>query len=140
MATKNFKINIQGYLRDINKSGLPSHSGVYFVYAATYKQSNNSVSIKRLIYIGESENVNYRVNNHEKYDEWKKHLLSGEDLYFSTGQVEEYYRERVEAAYIFEHQPPVNKEYKNSFPFDQTTVVSTGKTSLLNTNFTVYRT
>ena len=140
MAAKTFNINIQGYWRDANKSGLPSHSGVYFVYVSSYDQKSGKVTLNRLIYIAESEDVNARVLNHEKYNEWLKYISYGEELCYSTGQVESLYRIRVEAAYIFNHKPPVNIEYKNSFPFDLTTIISTGKTALLNTNFTVYRT
>lgn len=140
MAVQTFNVNILDYWRDINRSGIPDHSGVYFVYAATYNQNDETVSLKKLIYIGESENVNYRIQNHERYHEWRGHLLIGQELCFSTGFVESNYRHRVEAAYIFQHKPPANIEYKYTFPFDQTTIVSTGKTALLNTNFTVYRT
>ena len=140
MAAQTFNVDIQGYWRDQNKSGIPSHSGVYFVYVASYNQQTDKLTLNRLIYIGESDNVNKRIQNHEKYDEWKRYLSSGTELCFSTGQVDGDNRFRVEAAYIFKHKPPVNTEYVDSFPFDQTTVVSTGRTALLNTNFTVYRT
>jgi len=140
MATKIFNMNIQGYWRDENKSDIPSHSGVYFVYVASYNVKTNEVTLYSLIYIGESDNVNSRIQNHEKYDEWKTYLSQGQELCFSTCQIDSDYRLRVEAVYIFNHKPAVNTEYKNSFPFDQTTVVSTGVTNLLNTNFTVYRT
>jgi hypothetical protein len=46
----------------------------------------------------------------------------------------------MEAAYIFKHKPPENEEYIDSFPFDQTTVNSSGITRKLNTSFTVKRT
>ena len=140
MATQTFNIDIQGYWRDKNKSGIPKHSGVYFVYEGSYNPHNDKVTLHRLIYIGESEDVNDRIQNHEKYGEWKKYVSVGRELCFSTGEVAGIYRERVEAAFVFEHKPPVNTEYKNSFPFDQTTIVSTGMTRLLNTNFTVYQT
>lgn len=134
---KTFTNSIDGYWRDINKSGLPSHSGVYFVYSCIYNSNTNSVDIKKLLYIGESINVNNRVSNHEKYEDWKSYLNNGEELCFSTCPVESYYRERVEAAYIYKHKPPVNTEYIYDFPFDNSTIISTGKTSSLNPHFTV---
>lgn len=140
MAVQTFNVNIQGYWRDKDKSGIPNHSGVYFVYVASYNEQNEKVTLHRLLYIGESEDVNDRIQNHEKYNEWKRYLSKGNELCFSTGQVDVYIRLRVEAAYIFKHKPPVNTEYKDSFPFDQTTINSTGKIILLSTNFTVYRT
>jgi excinuclease UvrABC nuclease subunit len=140
MAAKTFNTDIQGYWRDQNKSGIPNHSGVYFVYVASHSVQTDKVTLHRLIYIGESDNVNSRIQTHEKYDEWRTYLSPGQELCYSTCRIDGEDRFRVEAAYIYEHKPPVNTEYKNSFPFDQTTVVSTGKTALLNTNFTVYRT
>jgi len=140
MATKTYNIDIDGYWREPNISGIPSKSGVYFVYECNHNKTAKTVSLKKLIYIGESGNVNDRIENHEKWDEWRRHVESGNVLCFSFSEVSGDDRFRVEAAYIFKHKPPVNTEYVNSFPFDQTTVKSTGKTALLNTNFTVYRT
>ncbi|MCK4664176.1 MAG: GIY-YIG nuclease family protein [Bacteroidales bacterium] len=140
MASKTYSIDIDGYWREANIGGIPSKSGVYFVYECTYNTTNKTVSLKKLIYIGESDNVNDRIKNHEKWDDWRKHVGIGNELCFSFGEVSSNEKNRVEAAYIFKHKPPVNTEYVNSFPYDQTTIKSTGKTDLLFTNFTVYRT
>lgn len=140
MAAQTFNIKIEGYWRDEKKSGLPSVSGVYFVYEGKYNAQEKSCTLYKLIYIGESENINTRVNSHEKYSEWKKHVRSGNTLYFSAAPVKGDDRFRVEAAYIFKHKPPVNTEYINNFPFDQTRIISTGDTELLTTDFTVNRT
>ncbi|MBS4065294.1 MAG: hypothetical protein KGZ74_12080 [Chitinophagaceae bacterium] len=139
MAAETFNVDIKGYWRDRNKADIPRHSGVYFVYTGTYDSIKNTVDLKRLIYIGEAENVNDRIQNHEKYSIWLRYLQNGEELVFSTGEVAAISRARVEAAYIFKHKPPANTEYLNSFPFDQTTIVSSGKTKFLNTHFTVHR-
>lgn len=139
MAAETFSVEIDGYWRDKNKAGVPNHSGVYFVYTGTYNPMNDTVNIRSLIYIGEAENVNTRIQNHEKYGLWLRYLQNGEELMFSTGEVRGINRLRVEAAYIFKHKPPANTEYVNSFPFDQTTIISSGKTALLNSSFTVNR-
>lgn len=136
---KSFKTTIDGYWREVNVSGLPSHSGVYFVYRCTLTPSN-TVSIHQLLYIGEGENVNRRVTSHNKFADWRKHLRPGEELCFSTCPVESYYRERVEAAYIFKHKPPCNTDCTSCFNYDRTTIASIGGTTLLSTNFTVERT
>jgi len=135
MATQIFNIKIQGYWRDKDKKSIPEHSGVYFVYVAKYNA--DKVIFFKLIYIGESENVRNRIIKHEKNSEWLQYVHQGNELCFSTGYVQGSDRERVEAAYIFKHKPPINKEYVDIFPFDKSTVISTGKTILLNTNFTV---
>lgn len=135
-----FNQTIDGYWRETAVSGIPSHSGVYFVYVGTYNPEQKTVALHKLIYIGESSDVQNRIATHKKWQDWKKYLGKGQELWFSTTPVAPTYRERVEAAYIFKHKPPVNTEYRDSFPFDETTVISKGKTALLNTNFTVYRT
>jgi hypothetical protein len=140
MAAQTFNVAIGGYWRDENNSVIPKHSGVYFVYECTHNVKEKNISIHKLIYIGESGDVNDRIAKHEKRPDWLKHVGKGNELCFSTGPVESTNRVRVEAAYIFKHKPPVNIEYRDSFPFDQTTVVSTGKTAFLNTNFTLDRT
>ncbi|MCD6222041.1 GIY-YIG nuclease family protein [bacterium] len=140
MAEQTFKIEFEGYWRERNINGIPSHSGVYCVYECTYNANNDTVTIHRLIYIGESGNVNERIANHEKWSEWKRYVKSGNELCFSFAYVESSNRDRVEAALIFKHNPPANDEYKDSFPFDRTTISASGKTALLSTYFTVERT
>ena len=140
MAAQTFAIEFDGYWRETNKGGIPAKSGVYCVYSCVHNVSEKTVSIKKLIYIGESENVNDRIENHEKLPNWKKHLKSGEMLCYSFGGVASTNRVRCEAAMVFKHKPPENTEYVSSFPFDQTTMNLSGKTTLLSTSFTVYRT
>ena len=140
MAAETYNIIIDGCWSDIYKGSVPKHSGVYFVYECTHNKEEKTVSIHRLIYIGESDNVNDRIANHEKHDDWMKHVRKGNTLCFLIGPVSTAYRERVEAAFIFKHKPPENEEYIDSFPFDQTTVNSSGITRILNTSFTVNRT
>lgn len=140
MTEQSYNLNFEGYWRYINRGGVPKSSGVYCVYTSIYNEQKKTITLNKLIYIGESENVNERLQNHEKEDYWKKHLKANEILSFSCAKVESSYRERTEAALIFKHKPPVNTEYVTSFPFDTTTIKSNGETALLNPSFTVYRT
>jgi len=137
---RTFYQNIDGYWRDINKSGLPAHSGIYFVYRCTYNPLEKTVSLHQLIYIGEAENVNSRISCHERYDDWIKQLKFGETLCFSTTMVPSPDRCRVEAAYIFKHKPPLNTSCIYSFNYDTTRIISSGATWGLYPDFTVYRT
>jgi len=141
MAEKTIAVEFDGYWRDENKGGLPAKSGVYCVYECTLNvmEKEKTVNIHKLIYIGEAEDVNSRVANHEKYKDWLKHVRGGHELCFSFGGVGSTDRNRAEAAMIFKHKPPENEEYKNSFPFDKTTMSLSGKTAELTTNFTVDR-
>jgi excinuclease UvrABC nuclease subunit len=137
VAIKSFNINIEGYWRDKNKEGVPIQSGVYFVYEANYNKVEDTVTLLRLIYIGEANDVRLCIKTHTKYSEWLYNIKYGNELCFSTGYLEETQRKRVEAAYIFKHKPPLNVEFTKLFPFEQTTIISTGKTALLDINFTI---
>lgn len=130
---------IEGYYLEKNKGGLPTKSGVYFVYEGEYNQPDNTVSLKKLIYIGESADINTRVGSHEKQKDWQKQIRAGCTLCYSYTLVDLTNRNRVEAAYIHRHRPPVNTEYVNDYPFDKTIIKSTGKTALIDNFFVVNR-
>ena len=136
---KTFNTKIDGYWREANASRLPSHSGVYFVYKCI-QNPDRTLSIRQLLYIGESENVNMRIANHEKLGDWRHCLKPKEELCFSTCPIDSSDRERIEAAYIFKHQPPCNTDSKCSFNYDCTTVNSTNMTHLLHQSFTIEKT
>lgn len=140
MAEQTYNMIFDGYWREKNIGGIPAKSGIYCVYACVFNESEKTVSIKNLIYIGESENVNDRIVNHEKFSEWKKYLRPTETLCFNFGEVPSNSRIRCEAAMIFKHKPPVNTEYKLAFPFDKTNIKINGKITQLISNFTVKRT
>lgn len=137
MAEQTFNQDFDGYWREPNKSRIPSKSGIYCVYECTHNVQEKTVVIHKLIYIGESENVNQRIANHEKQKDWEKHVRQGNELCYSFSAIDSYYRVRVEAAFIYRHQPPVNTEYKNNFPFHKTIVKSEGEIALLKDYFVV---
>jgi hypothetical protein len=140
MAEKTISIEFDGYWRDEKKGSIPAQSGIYCVYECTHNVKEKTVSIHKLIYIGEAENVRSRIADHEKRTDWLTHVRKGNELCFSFGGVSGANRERSEAAMVFKHKPPENTEYVDSFPFDKTTMSLSGKTRLLTTNFTVNRT
>ncbi len=140
MAEKTISIEFGGYWRDENKGSVPAQSGIYCVYECTHNVKEKTVSIHKLIYIGEADNVRSRIDGHKKRPDWLKHVRRGNELCFSFGGVTGTDRERGEAAMIFKHKPPENTEYVDSFPFDKTTMSLSGKTALLATTFTVTRT
>lgn len=140
MASKTYSQTFSGYWRYINRAYMPEKSGIYCVYAGTYNKTENNVILNRLLYIGQSENINERLKDHECESEWKKELKSGEEIIFSCTKLGSYDLDRFEAAMIYKHKPPVNIEYKYNFPFDETTVYTSGENALLYSSFTVYRT
>lgn len=135
---KQIILEFNGYWREVNKSGVPVQSGVYCVYACTYNESSDTVTLRELMYIGESENVRTRLVNHEKLPKWKSRLDAGETLCYSFASIGTVDRVRVEAALINYHRPPCNTEYVNSFPYPTTSVTTSGRNYFLESEFTVH--
>lgn len=132
---KSISLQFDGYWAEKSAQFLPSQSGIYCVYGGK-ENPNGTVTINKLIYIGESENVRNRVSGHEKEPAWRRHLAWGEVLIFSSAPIAQE-RLRAEAALIFHHKPPVNDEYTSSFPYDETQMTVMGKSALLASSFTV---
>ncbi len=139
MAQKSYKLEFDGHWREVFVDGIPDDSGVYCVHACKLT-GEGKVSIRLLIYVGESQNVRSRIKAHEKLSEWKTYLSEGEDLCFNFAPVNASDRPRVEAALIFHHKPPANEEFKNAFPFDKTNVKIDGEKGKLSSSFGVTRT
>ncbi len=139
MIAKTISLTYDGYWREPNVGGIPAQSGVYSVYACRHNVSAGTVTIRKLIYIGESRDVRARIQGHEKWRTWRQHLNPGEELCFNFAPIVTD-RERAEAALIHHHKPPVNTEYVNEFPYPQTTIRTGGRSTLLDGYFTVYTT
>jgi len=141
MAAKSYALTFNGYWREPNISSLPAKSGVYGVYACTHNTREGTVSLNRLLYIGEAVDVRARVAGHERWTDWKRKLQPGEEICLNAAEISpEADRQRAEAAMIFKHKPPCNTEYVDAFPFDTTTVATSGRNALMQASFTVTRT
>ena len=141
MVAKSYALEFNGYWLEQNISSLPAKSGIYGVYACTYNAGPNTVSLNRLLYIGEAADVQGRVANHDRWSGWKRQLKLGEVLCLNAALIApETDRQRAEAAMIFKHKPPCNTENVDNFPFDTTTVTTSGKNARMHASFTVTRT
>ena len=141
-TTSTISLTYDGYWRETYAGSIPNKSGVYSVYACTHDAAGGTVSIRRLLYIGESATVRDRIQQHlsgATGRSWKKHLLTGEVLCFASAPVSGTTRERAEAALIYKHKPPENTEYVYSFPtkWSPTTVKTGGQNAHLSPHFTV---
>lgn len=135
---KTISLIFKGYWLETHKDSVPDASGVYCVYAGTYRAETNQVSLRELIYVGESSDVRERLANHERLKDWKRRLRAGETLCYSVATVNTIDRERAEAAVIYRHKPPCNVEYINRFPFENTRIETSGRNCFLEAAFTVY--
>ena len=136
MNSNQYLLAYAGYWRETAIKSIPAQSGVYSVYVCRTNTAKSAVSLRRLIYIGESKNVRVRLSKHEKWDDWRRHLNSGEELCFNFAPIR-VDRERVEAALIHHHRPLENTEYANSFPFPHSAVSTSGKNKFLDSLFNV---
>lgn len=135
---KTIPLNFRGYWLEAKKASVPAVSGVYCVYAGTYSAETDRVSLRELIYVGESSDVRDRLADHERLKDWKRRLRSGEVLCYSVAEVGSNDRVRAEAAVIYRHKPPCNTEYISRFPFENTTIETSGRNRFLDAVFTVY--
>ena len=78
-----------------------------------------------------------RIPNHNRLDNWLDSLCSGLRLCYSYAKAFSADRERVEAALIFEMQPPFNTEYTKEFIYEDTEIKTSGRNSLLPDSFTL---
>ena len=104
---KNIRLDFEGYWREIKKNCIPDASGIYCVYACTYNENAGTVSIRELIYVGESDNVRNLYVYLLRLADWKKRLRPNETLCYSFAGISENDRVRAEAAVIFHHKPAV---------------------------------
>jgi len=137
---KTINLEFEGYWREEDKGSVPARSGIYLVYVCRYDESRDKVILHKLIYIGEAEDVCDRIANHEKWPKWREYVPRGSEICFSYAAVTSPDRERAEAALIYHHKPPCCEEYIDSFPFEDTTVVSTERCTLLSSPITVPKT
>ena len=139
MPAKTFQLEFKGYWREPNISGIPAEGGVFCAYTCTFNETDKTVSIHKLLYIGGSENVRAAVASQESLEAWRIHKTGGQQLCFNFAPTEDEARERVEAALIFQHKPLGNVKYRDAFPFPKTSVGVKGMGALLQPEFTVSR-
>lgn len=133
-----YTLDFRGYWLDENRRGLPAESGIYCVYAATYDQSSDMVSLQNLLYIGKSVDVRARHANHEGRPSWERMLKAGQVLCYSFAPLPSRSLEVCESALIYRCKPVCNDLGKESFPHEATHVATRGRNALLATEFTVY--
>lgn len=137
MPEKSFTLNFDGYWREERISDLPDYSGIYCVYKCRHNSSESTVAIRRLLYIGEADNVRKWIHNHPMWLMWHQFLKQDEQICISCAEIDPRFRKRVLAACVRKHEPPANSEYRHDFPFDMTRVIIKGKSAFLDSAFVV---
>src|ERR1700720_562731 len=98
LMQKSYALEFDGYWREPNVSGLLAKSGIYCVYACMHNTAEKTVSLKRLLYIGEAADVRDRAQSHDQWTKWRNQLKTGEELCVSAALISgESDRQRAEA-------------------------------------------
>jgi hypothetical protein len=140
MAALSCNINIEGYWRKANNQYIPNHNGIFFVYLASYNGADDTITPKKLIYIGSAVRIKEQVQNDLLTNNPWRHFESTDDeLCFSAAYIPELDTERILSASIYYYKPPGNSQYVDYFTYDPTTIISTGKTALLDSYFMVQK-
>jgi len=135
---KQYNVNFKGYRRDCNKASLPHYSGVYMVYRCVYNSSSDKVTLKEIIYIGQAEDLNDRLNNHEKYSMFQNACESGEEICYAYANVSMDDLDIVENALVFAQKPKLNSDLVDSYNHESAAFLVEGKCTLLEyTDFTI---
>ncbi|MEI6683037.1 MAG: hypothetical protein WCO44_10445 [Bacteroidota bacterium] len=132
MSEQTVIIHISGYWREESKSEIKKSPGLFFVYETHGKEGDQSLDLLRLIYIGETDNIRAAIADHDSHNAWQKSIKPGNELCYAVAQVDSFLRKRVKAAYVLTHKPPANPDTQAPFPYDKTTLLSTGRTALIN--------
>lgn len=121
---KSFSIYVNGYFLDESRKKFPSVSGIYFVYRGVYDKENNRAILNELIYIGETDNLFQRHNDHDCRQDFLNTLGEGEVLFYCYAETScsEGERKQIESALIFAILPSLNKKGTTSFDFPTTEV------------------
>ena len=128
---KNYTLNFSGYWRESKKAHIPEISGIYLVYRCVYVPSSDTVSLRELVYIGQSNDVNERISQHSDSHDFQGILSPGEELCYSVAEVPKADLNLVENALIFAQQPKLNERGKTSFSYPDSSFDIVGRCALL---------
>lgn len=135
---KTYNIIFNGYIRDEKKESLPEYSGVYIVYRCMFNPQERTVTLIEILYIGQAENINHRICNHDKRDEFFNELTEDETICYSYAKVDKKNLDIIENALIFAQKPRLNDKLVDNYNYDSAEFKIEGRCSLLkHTNYTI---
>ena len=139
MAVSTFCVEFEGYWLEQVREDIPVGGGIYCVYSCVYNLTTGTLLPVKLLYVGNSDNARESIATHGKRPDWEKHLKTsgGGRLCYSFAKVAPCIRERCRAAIIHRHKPPENLKHVGSFPYQQTTMLTSGSNMLLTRKLTV---
>lgn len=105
MSTRMIEVNMSGWISEFKKDLLPSRQGVYLVFGGVAcgtknEKGENEAYINHLIYIGQSEDIQSRLESHEKTERFESALKGDETIFYYYIKVEEDVVDDCEGALI----------------------------------------
>ena len=127
-----------GFWREAQKAWITPCAGIYCVYACTYLADVQKVRLDKLLYVGQSENVNERILSHEKASYWNAFLQPAQELCYSVAEVQKVHiRDICEAALIYVAHPCCNTALTGGYGHESAKIYLSGAIGLLPSCFTV---
>lgn len=123
---KRYTVSIGDLVTELRKPSLDDDKGVYFVFSAT-QNKDRAFFLKRLLYIGRSNDVNKRINGkHHKHDaiisECEKDDAVPVYYYAKVSPDTHDDMVRVESALIFNKPTPLNETADKGFHHPETII------------------
>ena len=87
---KTIELKFRGYWRAKNASGIPNESGIFCVYLCTYNSDSDTVTLHKLLDVGQSEKVQDAIYETDLNVHWFKKLDEGQELCFSFAPVHDF--------------------------------------------------
>lgn len=140
MKTRKLELTMRGWLSEFDKDKLPPRQGVYLVFGGKMcdKKNDNErreANINHLIYIGQSDDIQHRLETHEKAERFDGELKTGEMIFYYYIKVNENAVDDCEGALIryFKDMPIINEKCKKSFTseYDKIHIILSGRIPLL---------
>lgn len=121
---KKYKLYPKGYFRDEARKFFPEKPGIYFVYSGVFSNTLRIATLRNLLYIGETDNLYSRFNEHDRRNDFLGQLDEGESLFYTLAVTSDsdLERKQIEAALIYELNPLLNKKSIDSFNYDETII------------------
>ena len=108
------------------------------VYRCIYDSTSDKVTLNEIIYIGQAEDLNERLNNHDKYSRFQNACESGEEICYAYANVSMDDLDIVENALVFAQKPSLNSDLVDSYNHESAAFLVEGKCKLLEyTDFTI---
>jgi hypothetical protein len=137
MAVRDVSIRFSGYWSEYNCGLLPRRSGIFCVYRAHFDDQSKTTTMRELLHIGASVNVNGCLADHPQAAQWRACLEPTDSLSFSFGPVPLAELAACETALVMQHRPRCNEAVAAVFPFGRLSLKLTHRTPLLQRRFTV---